>query len=93
MRFEFVTQAGESYLFWIRRETLYNAETHDWHDRLTLTTRPYGYIFAITRVNGEYIIDWENWAGKKTAHRKEKMDAIPGFVEYLDKFIKLMVFI
>jgi hypothetical protein len=91
--YKFITESGESYEFWIQREILYNSQTHDWHDALTVTTRPYGYIFEIIKSDNGYVIDWDNWSGKPKLDRKPNIAAIPGYVEYLDKFVKLMVFI
>jgi hypothetical protein len=83
MEFEFITRSGKSYLFWIRKAYgLYD------DPQLILTTRPHGYIFTIRKVNNENVIDWDRFPG-----RKEKLSQIEGYVEHLEKIVKLMVFI
>jgi len=93
MEFEFITESGESYLFWIRRKSCFNPQTQLYINRIVLTTRPHGYICEIIKTDNGYEIDWENWSGNKLLGRRYRMSKIPGYVEHLEKFVKLMVFI
>lgn len=87
MKYEFITKSGESYSFWIKKNWFFNRDTKEDYEAWSLITRPFGYIFELIKSDCGYIIKWDRYAG-----RKEEIARIPGYVEYLDRFVKLMVF-